>query len=347
MKVIVDDKIPYIKESLQKITADAVYLPGNSFTPESVRNADALIIRTRTLCNSELLKGSRVRFIATATIGYDHINTEYCRNNGISWTNAPGCNSASVKQYVESCLLLLERHKALDLSKLCLGIVGAGHVGKKVKTMAESLGMKVLLNDPPRADLGEEGFTDLQTLARECDIITFHTPLNRGGKYPTLHLANESFFRSLQKKPIIINTSRGEVVETEALLHALKTRQIEEAIVDVWENEPDISLELLNRAWIATPHIAGYSADGKANATRMSLESLCSFFGIHAHLNVCPPTPDEEIIVSETAHEALLKIYNPETDSIALKKHPEQFEWLRGNYPPRREPEAYTIRLNK
>lgn len=345
MKVIVDDKIPYIKESLEKITPDVVYLPGSQFTREAVREADALIVRTRTRCNKELLDNSRVRFIATATIGYDHIDTEYCREKGITWTNAPGCNSASVRQYIRSCLLLLGQRKGVDLSKRCLGIVGVGHVGVKVKTLAESLGMKVLLNDPPRAARGEAGFTDLQTLARECDFITFHTPLARDGSYPTFHLADESFFRSLQRKPVVINTSRGEVIETEALLHALKSGLIEEAVIDVWENEPGINLELLHRARIATPHIAGYSADGKANATRMSLESLCRFFGLDCRIEVAPPDPAEKLIESETVAGAYLQIYNPETDSRALKADPARFEWFRGNYPLRREPEAYTIRI--
>lgn len=345
MKIIVDNKIPYIKESLEKITNQVVYLPGSDFTPETVKEADALIIRTRTRCNKALLEGSNVRFIATATIGYDHIDTDYCREKGITWTNAPGCNSASVRQYVQSCLLLLQLQQGYDLSKCCLGIIGVGNVGKKIKVMAESLGMKVLLNDPPRADLGEPGFTDLQTIARDCDIITFHTPLNRDGKYRTFHLADNDFFHSLKKKPVIINTSRGEVIRTETLLTALKAGQINHAIIDVWENEPDINSELLEKVFIGTPHIAGYSADGKANATRMSLESLCRFFGIDARIEVTPPAPPQTTIEAKTAAEAYLKIYNPESDSIALKENPTRFEWFRGNYPFRREPEAYTIKI--
>lgn len=347
MKIIVDDKIPYLRESLEKITTDTVYLPGNKFTPEAVRDADALIVRTRTRCDAKLLEGSNVRFIATATIGFDHIDTHYCHRKGIVWTNAPGSNSASVRQYVQSCLLLLEQRKGISLSGLCLGIVGVGNVGKQIKSLGESLGMKVLLNDPPRAGNGESGFTGLEEIARECDIITFHTPLSREGSYPTFHLAGEAFFASLKKRPVLINTSRGEVVETKALLHALKTGQVCEAVIDVWENEPDIDLELLKRVMIGTPHIAGYSADGKANATRMSLESLCRFFGIDCPVDVTPPAPADPVVRAETLSEAYLTIYNPETDSRALKENPGRFEWFRGNYPIRREPEAYTIRLDK
>lgn len=344
MKVIIDNKIPYIKESIERIADEVVYLPGNKFTPETVHDADALIIRTRTCCDRRLLEGSRVKFIATATIGYDHIDTKYCRENGVEWTNAPGCNASSVAQYLHATLLLLKLRKGCSLSGSCLGIVGVGNVGKKIKSMAEALGMRVLLNDPPRADKGENGFSDLQTLATECDIITFHAPLNREGKYKTFHLANSAFFNSLQKKPVIINTSRGEVIETASLLHALHSGQIKDAVLDVWENEPDINIELLHKAFIGTPHIAGYSADGKANATRMSLQSLCRFFGIDKRIEVSPPSPGQTIIEAPSEEEAYLSIYNPENDSIALKNNPAGFELLRENYPFRREAEAYTIK---
>lgn len=347
MKVIVDNKIPYIREELGQIADEVVYLPGNAFTPELVKDADALIIRTRTSCNRALLEDSCVKFIATATIGYDHIDTLYCLEKGITWTNAPGCNAASVCQYVQSSLLLLQQQKGYNLANLCLGIVGVGNVGKKVQEMAELLGMKVLLNDPPRADKGEKGFTGLQTIARECDIITFHTPLNREGMYQTFQLANNDFFCSLQKKTVLINTSRGEIIETKALLNALKSERIAHVVIDVWENEPHLNFELLKKTFIGTPHIAGYSADGKANATRMSLESLCRFFDIRKKISVIPPSPTQTLIQAATAAEAYLEIYNPKNDSKALKDNPVCFESLRENYPLRRESKAYTIRLTQ
>lgn len=345
MKVIVDNKIPYIKESIDKIADEVVFLPGNEFTPTVVRDADALIIRTRTSCNRNLLEGSNVRFIATATIGYDHIDTEYCRQAGITWTNAPGCNSASVAQYIHSSLLLLKKEKGIELSNKCIGIIGVGNVGSKVCEVARSLGMKVLLNDPPRQEKEKNNlFVDLETIRKECDIITFHTPLNRTDKHRTYHLADNTFFQSLEKKPIIINTSRGEVIETAALLEALSNGNITDAIIDVWENEPDINTNLLNSAYIGTPHIAGYSADGKANATRMSLEALCKFFRIEPNFHILPPEPEQNILKVENKEDAYLLMYNPLTDSKALKEHPEQFEHLRGNYPLRREQEAYQIK---
>lgn len=323
MKVIVDHKIPYIKEAISKIADEVVFLPGDAFTKEEVKDADALIVRTRTRCNRELLEDTKVKFIATATIGYDHIDTEYCREAGIVWTNCPGCNAGSVEQYIRAVLLLLKEKKGLDLQKAVLGIVGVGHVGSRVKRMAESLGMKVLLNDPPRADRGEEGFVDLQTIIRECDVITFHTPLNREGKYVTYHLVNEDFLFSLERTPFIINASRGEVVDTASLLAALAAGKVRDAIIDTWEYEPNISKELMEVAYLATPHIAGYSADGKANATRMSLEALCKYFGVEAEFGIVPPEGPQD--------------YDPTRDSDWLKAAPGKFEWFRGNYPVRRE----------
>ena len=344
MKVIVDNKIPYISPAIEQLANEVVYVEGNLFTPELVRNADALIIRTRTHCNRELLEGSNVKFIATATIGFDHIDTAYCKEKGITWTNAPGCNSGSVAQYIESALLLLEKEKGLELSKMTLGIVGVGNVGSKVETVARKLGLKVLLNDLPRQEKeGETAFSCLQQLAKECDVITFHTPLYNEGAYKTYHLAGADFFQSLKKSPIIINTSRGEVVDTNALLHAMNQGIVSEAIIDVWENEPHINLELMNRAFIATPHIAGYSADGKANATRMSLDALCKFFNLKGTYQINPPAPENKIMVANTYSEAILKIYNPQRDSMTLKANPEDFEKQRGHYPFRREPDAYRI----
>lgn len=336
MKVIVDNKIPYIKEAIERIADEVVYLPGHAFTSDDVRDADALITRTRTLCNRQLLEGSKVRFIATATIGFDHIDTDYCAEAGIVWSNCPGCNAGSVEQYLHAVLLLLKREKGFVWEDACLGIVGVGHVGSRICRMAEKLGMRVLLNDPPRANEGEAGFVDLSTLASECDVISFHTPLYRNGRYKTYHLADNDFFASLKKKPVIINTSRGEVIDTLALLSALKSEKVKDAIIDTWEHEPEINRDLLQRVFIGTPHIAGYSADGKANATRMSLEALCRFFHIEADFEIVPPVLPP-FSYSEDAEEAYLQVYNPMQDCKRLRSNPEEFEQLRGNYPLRRE----------
>ncbi len=346
MKVIVDNKIPYIKGVIEKIADEVVYASGMEFTPELVKDADALIIRTRTHCNRHLLEGSQVCFIATATIGFDHIDTDYCSKAGIVWKNAPGCNTTAVAQYLQSSLILLHRLKEKKMKEMTIGVIGVGNVGSKVAEMARQMGMRILLNDPPREKSEGKGqFNSLQTLAEQCDVLTFHVPLNPGeGEYRTYHLADTTFFKSLARRPIIINTSRGEVIDTQALLKALTSGQVSEAIIDVWENEPDISIPLLNKTFIGTPHIAGYSADGKANATQMVLDALCSFFGLKTDYTISPPEPENPVIVAGDIEDAYLQMYDPRKDSKALKEHPESFEKLRGNYSLRREKGAYTVK---
>ena len=344
MKVIVDDKIPFIREALGQIADEVVYVPGREFTPEVVREADALVTRTRTRCDRHLLEGSRVRFIATATIGFDHIDTAWCRQAGIAWANAPGCNAASVGQYMQSALLLWQQATGVPLHRLTIGIVGAGNVGTRVAAVARELGMTVLLNDPPRQDReGDAGFCSLEELARRCDVLTFHVPLIREGKYNTFHLADEAFLATLKRRPLLVNTSRGEVVDTAALLRALDEGRVADAIIDVWENEPDIDRRLLQRAFLATPHIAGYSADGKANATRMALDALCGFFHLRADYSIVPPPPAQPLIRARDLTDACLQMYDPRRDCAALRARPELFEKLRGDYPLRRERQAYTI----
>ncbi len=347
MKIIIDDKIPYIREAVKNIADKVVFAAGKDFTPELVQDADALIIRTRTHCNRELLEGSKVKFIATATIGFDHIDTVYCKQAGIKWTNAPGCNSASVAQYIQSSLLIWELAGKQNLNELTIGIIGVGNVGSKVMQVALDLGMRVLINDLPREEQeGKTNFSSLQEIAKECDVITFHVPLYKEGKYKTFHLADEDFFHSLERKPLIINSSRGEVIKTEALLDAMNTGAISNAIIDVWEHEPAINRELVNKVLIGTPHIAGYSADGKANATRMSLDALCHFFDINATYEINPPEPSSSFIQAKNRKEALLQIYNPIQDSNRLKAQPDLFETLRGEYPLRREEKAFHIQIN-
>lgn len=342
MKVIVDRKIPYIKEAIEAIADEVVYVFGNEFTPALIKDADALIVRTRTKCNRKLLKRSNVQFIGTATIGYDHIDTQYCYEAGISWINTPGSNANSVAEYVESALTLL-KDREMPLSKMKMGIVGAGNVGTKVGEKAITFGMSVLENDPPRAAReGGEHFVTLEQIAKECDIISFHTPLIMKGEYKTYHLADKDFFHSLKKKPLIINTARGEVINTKALLAAMNERIVSDAIIDVWENEPRINRELLRQAYIATPHIAGYSADGKGNATRMVLEGLCKHFHIDAEIKIKLPRPRiTEKTLFNNYTDLVLVAYDPRRDTMWLKEEPGRFEEFRNNYPLRREVEIY------
>ena len=345
MKIVVDDKIPFIREAISQISTDVIYKPGIAISPDDIHDADALIIRTRTRCDEALLKGSKVSFIATATIGYDHLDIEYLKRTHITWTNCPGCNANSVGQYIHSCLLLLEKEKGYDLSKTTVGLVGVGHVGHAVIEAIRPLGVQILLNDPPqkealrKAGKPHEFFLKMEELQEKCDIISFHTPLITKGPYPTFHLANKTFFNALKKQPIIINTSRGAVVDNTDVLQALKDGIIRDALIDTWENEPNINQELLNLIYIGTPHIAGYSADGKANATRMALTALCNHFHLPVTFQIrVPQLPEEELPAPNlTETERALVLYNPHADSLKLKSHPTMFEELRGNYPLRRE----------
>ena len=337
-KIVIDDKIPYIKETISKLTNRAVYIPGNMIGNDDIRDADALIIRTRTHCDARLLKGSNVKFVATATIGYDHIDTNFMEQAGIKWINCPGCNASSVAQYIDAVLTLIKTEKHIDIQKQTIGIVGCGHVGRKVVEVARRKGMNILICDPPRSDAeGEKGFVSMEQIAKEADIITFHVPLTKEGRYPTYHLANETLFDNLSKRPIIINSSRGAVVDNEALLYAINYNKVKDAVIDTWENEPNINKELLKRVWIGTPHIAGYSADGKTNADNMVISALCEFFSLPMQPAICPPEIPNADLCPKNEDERTLFFYNPIPESNKLKLEPEKFEWFRNNYPLRRE----------
>ena len=355
MKIIIDDKIPYIKGALEPY-AEVVYLPGKSTTPEMVKNADAIITRTRTKCNAELLEGSTVKMIATATIGYDHIDTAYCYKAGIEWTNAPGCNSWSVAQYIMAALHSLAESKNIELKRLTIGVIGAGNVGSKVARFCKIIGMKVLVNDPPRQRKeGNDGFCSLETIQQQADVITFHTPLTFDGMDKTFHLANQNFLNNCKKGIIFINSSRGEVMETLAINKAIDSGKISTAIIDCWENEPNIDLELLGKAFLATPHIAGYSKDGKANGTSMSIQAISKKFGLGIDNWQCKNVelpPITSILINgegkteqQILAEAILFTYRITEDSDRLKNTPETFENQRGDYPVRREFPVFTIHM--
>lgn len=354
MKIIIDNKIPYIKGALEPF-AEVVYLPGSETTPEVVKDADAIITRTRTICNEQLLKNSNVKYIATATIGFDHIDTDYCRDAGIEWTNAPGCNAESVNQYIASALFSWSMRKRITLSDLTIGIVGVGNVGSRVAKTCEILGMKVLLNDPPRERAeGSEKFVSIQTIQQQADIISFHVPLNMQGADATFHIANENFLQNLDKKALIINSCRGEIVNTEAIYDAIEANDVSGFIADCWENEPEINLDLLNHTDYGTPHIAGYSKDGKANGTKMSVQAISKFFNLGiddwepANVELPESTSIEINGEQRKAYsilaEAILSTYDIENDDENLKDSPHKFEQLRGDYPVRREFNTYTVK---
>lgn len=355
MKIICDDKIPYVRGVFEPF-ADVIYLPGSGTTREIVRDADALVTRTRTICGGNLLEGSSVKVIASATIGYDHIDTRWCESHGIVWHNAPGCNSGSVAQYLASALVRLADKHSLNLTSLTLGVVGVGHVGTKVAGVGRALGMKVLLCDPPRArSEGDEAFVTLDTIISESDIITVHVPLQTEGPDATYHLFGADVFSRLNPGQFLLNSSRGPVVDNAALKAALKKHTLGGAVLDVWEGEPAIDGELLELLDFATPHIAGYSADGKAAGTTAAVRAVAQALGLPLtdfKVSDIPAPCGLEFTLDaagrslqEIVSEALLHTYDIKNDSVKLKTDVGSFERLRGDYPVRREPSAWTIRL--
>ncbi len=356
MKIIADNKIPFLRGALEPY-AEVVYLPGKETTADVVRDADALITRTRTACNASLLEGSKVRVIATATIGFDHIDTAWCEANGIIWKNAPGCNSWSVKQYVTAALVTLARKRGLKLEGMTLGVVGVGNVGSKVAEAASILGMKVLLNDPPRQRAEGGPFVSLDEIISRSDIITMHVPLQKEGEDATWHLFDAARLAKLRPSQILINSSRGPVVDNKALKTALAGHHIAGACLDVWEGEPELDPGLVEMLDLSTPHIAGYSADGKANGTTASVRTVAEVLGLPLTDWEATgiPAPAQELefdldatgkSMQEVLTEAVLHTYDIEADSNALRADLGAFEKLRGDYPVRREFTSFSVRLH-
>ena len=351
MKILADETIPFLK-GIPEQFAEVRYVPSTQFTAEAVRDADVLIVRSVDQCTAEVLTGSRVKLITTATIGFDHIDTHYCDSHGIAWQNAPGCNARSVAQYVLASLCLLSINYSKELHEMTIGIVGVGHVGSEVEQVCRAMGMRVLYNDPPRAEAeGENGFVSLEEIAAQSDVVTIHTPLTREGRFPTYHLMNDAFFRSLRRGPWYINAARGGVNDTDALLEAISRGQVSRAVIDCWEHEPDIRRDMLDRATVATPHIAGFSADGKANATRTCLQEISKFYAIDIPGldSIVLPIPQEPIIdldrfSNHRISRAILHTFDPRPVDRTLRNAPASFEQLRAHYNHPREFPAYEVR---
>lgn len=327
IRLIIEENIPFVKGLLDPY-ATVRYMAPEDITAKAVRDADGLMIRTRTRCNAELLDRSEVKIIATATIGTDHIDTDYCRRRTITVANAPGCNAPAVAQYVFGSIMQTINR---PLQSYTIGIVGVGHVGSIVERWARALGMEVFRCDPPRQRAeGGDDWTDLDTIARKADIITFHTPLTDA----TFHLAGEEFFAKCRRCPIIINSARGPIVDTKALVEAKKQGRVGPVVIDCWEGEPAIDRELLDLASIATPHIAGYSLQGKIRASQMAVDALTTFF-MTPRVTLDQPLPPPA--ATEVSARDIVASYNPLTDTEALKKNPEKFEELRNHYNLRNE----------
>ena len=312
-QVVIDRGIPFL-DGVFPPEIDVRFLSPEEITSDSIRHADALFVRTRTKINKELLHGSNVRFVATATIGFDHIDQDYCREAGIHWVSCPGCNAQAVCDYVEEAITSIKS----DKSELTVGVIGYGHVGKLVARMAEKRGYTVLLSDPPLG-IG----LSLEQLAPQCDVLTFHTPLTREGEYPTYHLCDANILRRCKPGTLIINAARGGVIDEQALLSQLSTlnSQLSTAI-DCWDGEPKLNQELLKKVNLASFHIAGYSIQGKMNASEMCLRAFCEFFS----LPILSINKKAVPLQGDSEKGWLLRI------TEQLKANPEQFEQFRKQY---------------
>lgn len=344
MRLIADKNIPFLKGVLEPFF-EVEYYSGGEITSEIVSNADALLIRTRTICNLNLLSGSKVKFIGSATIGFDHIDTGYCKNNGIAWANAPGCNSAAVQQWVAAAFIHWSESCGRNLNGLVIGIVGVGNVGSKVVKVAETLGMKVLCCDPPRKrNENLNDFVEFDYILRYADIISFHVPLNKEGVDKTFHMLNSQSLSHCKSNVFIVNSSRGEVIKTNDLLEFLESNANSFAALDVWENEPNISSPLLNRALIATPHIAGYSLEGKVMGTKMIIDSLSQYFNLGIHPWLPSPNPLVSKIELDSfidTQSSIKYTYNIKGDDLRITNA--DFETYRNNYKYRRDFSGYQV----
>ena len=355
VKIIADENIPFLRGVLEPF-ARVEYLPGIEIRRKHLLEADGLIIRTRTQCNADLLSGTTVHFIATATIGYEHIDTAYCDSHGISWHHAWGCNASGVHQYMAAALVNMAYSHHFHLENTILGIIGVGNIGTRILHLGELFGMKVLQNDPPRERKEGKGpFVPITTILHNADIITLHVPLTFEGEDRTFHLVNEEFLDKTRRKPLLINTSRGEVADGAALKKWLDKDHLRACVLDVWEKEPDLDKDLLSLIDIGTPHIAGYSTEGKANGTSLCVQQASKYFGfgIDDWYPESLPTPAKTRVNIETEgktteailREAISVSYDIWEDASKFRERPDLFEKFRNEYPVRREFQSFTIHL--
>jgi erythronate-4-phosphate dehydrogenase len=347
MKIVADPNIPFVREAFSAL-GEIQLVAGRQINASVVRAADALLVRSVTPVNASLLDNSKVKFVATATIGTDHIDPACLREHGIGFASAQGSNANSVAEYVVAAMLEVAHRNRFRLSGKTLGVVGVGHVGSRVVRYAEALGMRVLQNDPPRQRAEKlPHFVSLGQVLSQADIITLHVPLTRNGDDATYHLfGNERLAGLERRKPIVINTARGAIVDNKALLSAIDGQRIGVTVLDVWENEPNILPELLEVVDIGTPHIAGYSFDGKVNGTLMIYEAACKFFGLKpAWQPKLPPplVPQLEVAAApgedgeDVLRRVIQRVYDITDDDAALRRDPRAFDRLRTEYPIRRE----------
>lgn len=357
MKIIVDENIEFGAEAFQQF-GEVKLSHGRKITNEMLKDVEILVVRSITNVNEELLKNTAVKFVGTTTIGTDHLDKDYLESKKIQYASATGCNSFAVAEYVLTSIVKIAHENNFDLTNKTFGVIGYGNIGKKITKFAEAVGLKTYVNDPPLQREGYEyDFCSLDE-ALNSDIITFHVPLNKEGVYKTFHLLDEQRINKLKPGTILINTSRGGVVDNIALLKRLQNKNNLTLVLDVWENEPRINKELLQKVYLGTPHIAGYSYEGKVNGTVMIYNSLCNFLNeekiwnpVLKNVDSNKITPDKSQSVVELLFRITKNIYNISEDSNALKSLSgltedelgKQFDQLRKNYKLRREFDNYFV----
>ncbi len=357
LRLIVDENIVFAEKTFAQF-GKVNLMPGREINNSALKDTDVLIVRSITTVDEELLKNTPVKFVGTATIGTDHIDLDYLKSKNIFFADARGCNAYSVAEYVLASLLNLAVKFDFSLKDKSIGIVGVGNVGSKVAAFSEVLGMTVLLNDPPLKRKGDKSnFVELDEILK-CDIVTLHTPLNLDGIDKTYHLFNNDNLNKLKDGAILINSSRGAVINNLDLLTAIEKKNLK-VVLDVWENEPDINIELVKYVLIATPHIAGYSYEGKVNGTKIIYESLCEYLGEDKTIKFDLPIPKEPTLIFNNSNkletglnDLISTIYSIQEDDNRMRKIIEMekegrmkyFDLQRKNYPRRREFNNYTIK---
>jgi len=354
MKIVADENIPYVQEAFAEL-GRVECRPGRELSAEDLRDTEILLVRSITAVNAQLLENTPVRFVGTATIGTDHIDRDYLKSRNIEFASAAGSNSNSVVEYVITALLTLAQRQEWRLESKTIGIIGVGNIGSRLAKKVQALGMIPLLNDPPlQRQTGDPKYLPLDKVLR-ADFVTCHVPLTQSGPDATYHLLDEKILKRMSPAQVLINTSRGPVVDNQALKRCVQAGRIGPVVLDVWENEPDIDVELLERSAIGTPHIAGYSFDGKVNGTVMLYEAVCRFLGRPAAFDITgllpePLLPSMELITSGQSDQDILgkamhSIYNIGRDDAELRditgrptdQRGGYFDRLRKEYPVRRE----------
>lgn len=354
MKIIVDENVIFAKNAFG-FFGDVTLVDGRNITHKLIKDADILIIRSVTNISKQLINNTNLKFIGTATIGVDHIDFEAIKQNNIYFSDAKGCNSYAVAEYVLTAILAIADKHNLTLEGKSIGIIGYGNVGKKVKVLSETIGLKPIVNDPP---LEHANFNyPFQSLneALNCDIVTFHVPLIKDGIYKTVGLLNQDNISLIKKDAIIINTSRGKVINNQVLLNKIINNN-NLAVLDVWENEPNCLKELVNKVEIATAHVAGYSYEGKVIGTKIIYDALCNFLNVKPVWQ--PPIFNKIIKKYNYNNKTSLKqnliqitkdIYDIYQDTanfkyqMSLPNSEKQFDLIRKNYPLRNEFPNYMV----